>query len=112
MTILGIFPRKVKNIIFAWRGAREVRLKPCEVRVKQTSENSETQKNSNFFFGWRELWWVVVGAGGSDEGRGGLGQEGKAGGHMGAGTVRVRRARGQWRETMVRGLVAGVVEVG
>ena len=26
-----------------WRGTHDVRLKPCEVRLKQTSENSETQ---------------------------------------------------------------------
>ena len=38
MTILGIFPYKVKDIIFMWRGACEVRLNPCEVRLKQTLE--------------------------------------------------------------------------
>ena len=47
-TILGIVPREVKDIIL-----RKVRLNPCEVRMKRTSENSETQKNSNFLFGWR-----------------------------------------------------------
>ena len=31
MTILGIFPPEVNNIIFEWRGA-------CELRLKQTSE--------------------------------------------------------------------------
>ena len=35
-TILGIFPREVKDIIFAWRGAHEMRLNPRQVRLKQT----------------------------------------------------------------------------
>ena len=31
---LGIFfPHKVKNIIFMWRGACELRLNPCKVRL-------------------------------------------------------------------------------
>ena len=38
---MGIFPREVKDIILH------------EVRLKRTLENSETQKNSNFLFGWR-----------------------------------------------------------
>ena len=38
----------VKDIILL-----EVRLNPREVRLKQTSENSETWKNSNFLSGWR-----------------------------------------------------------
>ena len=44
---MGIFPREVKDIIL-----REVRLNPSKVRLKRTSENSETWKNSNFLFGW------------------------------------------------------------
>ena len=39
MTILGIFPRKVKDIIL-----RKVRLNPREVRLKRTSENLEKLK--------------------------------------------------------------------
>ena len=35
---LGIFPCETKDIIFTWREAHEVRLNPCEVRLKQTSE--------------------------------------------------------------------------
>ena len=38
---LGIFQRQVKDIIFAWRGAHQVKLNLCRVRLKQTSE---TQK--------------------------------------------------------------------
>ena len=38
----------VKDIILC-----EVRLNPCEVRLKQPLENLETQKNSNFLSGWR-----------------------------------------------------------
>ena len=34
MTILGIFPSKVKNIILACGEAHKVRLNPCEVRLK------------------------------------------------------------------------------
>ena len=33
MTCLGIFPREVTNIIFAWKGACEMRLNPCKVRL-------------------------------------------------------------------------------
>ena len=50
------FPREVKNIIFAWRGAREV----C---LKQTSENSELGKTQNSFLGGGEHWWVWQGVG-------------------------------------------------
>ena len=69
----GNFPREMKDIIFLWgggggRGACEVRLNLCKVRLKQTSENLETQKNSNFLFGWRgtfgdDIWWGGVGWG-------------------------------------------------
>ena len=38
MTFLGHFLCKVKDIIFAWRGAHKVRLNPCEVRLKRTTE--------------------------------------------------------------------------
>ena len=31
---LGIFPCEVKNIIFSWIGAHEVRLNPSKVRLK------------------------------------------------------------------------------
>ena len=31
---LGIFPREMKDIIFAWRGAHDVRLNPHKVRLK------------------------------------------------------------------------------
>ena len=37
------FPREVKNIIFTWRGAREV----C---LKRTSENSELGKTQILFW--------------------------------------------------------------
>ena len=40
----GIFPCEVR-IIFIWRGACKVRLNPHQVRLTQTSENLETQKN-------------------------------------------------------------------
>ena len=40
-----------ENIIFTRRKACEVRLNPHEVRLKQTLENSETQKNSVTFWG-------------------------------------------------------------
>ena len=70
MTILGIFSCKVKDIILC-----EVSLNPHEVRLKQTSENSETQKNSNFLFGWRGVGggagggWQAQGAGVPDGGQ-------------------------------------------
>ena len=48
MTFLGIFPCVMKDIIL-----HEVRLNPSKVRLKRTSENSETWKNSNFLSGWR-----------------------------------------------------------
>ena len=51
------FPREVKNIIFAWRGA-------CEVCLKRTLENSELGKTQNSFLGGREHWWVWQGVGG------------------------------------------------
>ena len=38
VTILRIFPHETKDIIFTWRGAREVRLNPRKVRLKWTSE--------------------------------------------------------------------------
>ena len=41
---MGIFPCQVKDIIFVWRVAHEVRLNPHKVRLKQTSENSKTHK--------------------------------------------------------------------
>ena len=50
------FPREVKNIIFAWRGVREV----C---LKWTSENSELRKTQIFFLGRGEHWWVWQGVG-------------------------------------------------
>ena len=53
MTILGIFPCKMKDIIFAWQGACEVRLNPHEVRMKQTSESKNNSENSKCHFGWR-----------------------------------------------------------
>ena len=56
MTFLGIFPREVKVIIFAWRGAREV----C---LKRTSENSELGKTQISFLGGGEHWWVWQGVG-------------------------------------------------
>ena len=49
VTFLGIFPREVEDIIFVWRGAREVRLSPHEVRLKRTSENSKTKMGE---WGW------------------------------------------------------------
>ena len=56
MTVLGIFPCEVKNIIFVWRRAHEVRLNPHKVRLKQTSENSETPKTEISFLGGGNLW--------------------------------------------------------
>ena len=53
---LGIFPQEVKDIIFAWRGACEVRLNPCKVRLKQTLENSELGKTQISFLGGGDLW--------------------------------------------------------
>ena len=50
------FPREVKNIIFAWRGARGVRL-------KQTLETSEFGKTQISFLGGGERWWVWQGVG-------------------------------------------------
>ena len=50
MTFWGIFPREVKVIIFAWRGA-------CEVCLKRTSENSELGK-------LKFLFWVEGSIGG------------------------------------------------
>ena len=46
----------MKNIIFAWRGAREV----C---LKRTSENSELGKTQISFLGGGEHWWVWQGVG-------------------------------------------------
>ena len=54
-----------KDIIFAWRGAHEVRLNPCEVRLKWTSENEENSEKLKFFF-WVEgtfgdyIWSVYI----------------------------------------------------
>ena len=64
---------KGKDIIFAWRGACEVRLNPGEVRLKCTLKNSETQKNSNFLFGWRGPLVMIFG------GVGGWGQDSQMG---------------------------------
>ena len=50
------FPCKMKNIIFAWRGAREV----C---LKWTLENSELGKTQISFLGGGEHWWVWQGVG-------------------------------------------------
>ena len=44
----NFFPHVVKDIIL-----HEVRLNPRKMRLKQTSENLETWKNSNFLCGWR-----------------------------------------------------------
>ena len=60
MTILGIFPCEVKDNIFMQD-------------EKQTLENLETWKNSNFLFGWRGPLVMIfggVGAGGPDLGGG------------------------------------------
>ena len=68
---MGIFPREVKDIIL-----REVRLNPCEVRLKRTLENSETQKKKNFFFEWRGPLVMIfdrVGGGGRSRMAGGRG---------------------------------------
>ena len=50
MTILGIFPHEMKDIILC-----EVRLNPCKVRLKRTLVGRwrETRKNPQFLFGWR-----------------------------------------------------------
>ena len=56
VTFLGIFPHKVKVIIFAWKGA-------CEVCLKRTSENSELGKTQISFWGGGEHWWVWQGVG-------------------------------------------------
>ena len=56
MTFLGIFPHKVKDIIL-----HKVRLNPSEMRLKQTLENPETWKNSNFLFGWRGSLVMIFG---------------------------------------------------
>ena len=83
----------------------EMRLNPCEVRLKQTCENLETRKNSNFFSGWREPLVMIfggVGVGSPDwggcSGAGGA----MAGSQMGQG-VGARSARWQGREGMARG---------
>ena len=76
---MGIFPHEVKDIIL-----REVRLNPCEVRLKQTSENSETQKNSNFLFGWRgPLVMIFDRVGGGDRRRVAGGRGSRWGGSKG-----------------------------
>ena len=77
MTFLGIFPRVVKYIIL-----REVRLNPCKVRLKRTSENSENLKNSNFLSGWRGPLVMIFGQGG-------------AGGPVGGGVSGSRRGNGR-----------------
>ena len=43
MTILGIFPRQAKNIIFVWMGAHKVRLNPHKVRLKWTLKWTSSQ---------------------------------------------------------------------
>ena len=53
MTFLGIFPREVKDIIFAY-----ARWDLCEVRLKWTLENSELRKSQISFLGRGDLWWV------------------------------------------------------
>ena len=56
-----------------------MRLNPHKVRLKQTLENLETLKNSNFLFGWRGPLVMIfggVGAGGSDWGGGSGGRRG------------------------------------
>ena len=70
MTILGIFPHEVKDIILC-----EVRLNPHQVRLKWTLEKlrgREIRKNPNFLY----RWWgplvmifdsVGLGAGGGDK---------------------------------------------
>ena len=60
---------------------REVRLNPCEVRLKRTSENSETWKNSNFLFGWRGPLVIICRGWGQEEG--GRGQRFQMGGSEG-----------------------------
>ena len=82
-----------------------MRLNPRKVRLKQTSENLETWKKSNFLFGWRGPLVMIfgeVGAGGPDWG-GGSGAGGvMAGRQMGQG-VGARSARWQGREGMAGG---------
>ena len=51
MTFLGIFTWYYFCIC-------EVRLIPCEVRLKWTSENSELEKTQISFLGEGDLWWV------------------------------------------------------
>ena len=49
------------------------------MRLKQTSENLETRKNSNFLFGWMGPLLMILGgmgAGGPDQGRGSGGRRG------------------------------------
>ena len=52
-------PQEVKDIIFLWRGACEVRLNPCKMRLKRTSENSEKLKFSFWVEGTLgdDIWW-------------------------------------------------------
>ena len=87
MTFLGIFPHEVKDIILY-----EVRLNPHEVRLKQTSENSETRKNSNFLFGWSGPLVMIFGGVGQVS-QLVVGLVGAGGAKTGAGAVGVRRDR-------------------
>ena len=51
---LGIFPRKVKDIIFAWRGARECEIEPTKGEIETKIGklwNSETQTTQISFLG-------------------------------------------------------------
>ena len=64
MALLGIFPRVVKDIFL-----REVRLNPHEVKLKQTLENLETWKNSNFLSGWRGPLVMIFGGKGVEVGQ-------------------------------------------
>ena len=47
----------MKDIIFVGGGgAGEVRLNPCQVRLKQTLENLETQKSQIYFLSGGRYW--------------------------------------------------------
>ena len=54
-TILGIFPREVKDIIL-----HEVRLNPRVVRLKQTLEGGKLGKTQNFYLGGGDIWWLYL----------------------------------------------------
>ena len=59
MTFLGIFPHEVKNIIFVWRGAHEMRLNPHEVRLNIKMNIPARRWGTRMGWGGVPIWYPI-----------------------------------------------------